>query len=92
MWLQFPCNQFGKEEPGTPQEIRKFVDGYGVKFPMMAKLEVNGDGADPLYKFLKKTTPDSDNVDIEWNFAKVRAATAVLVGKGARLDHCDVCS
>lgn len=67
----FPCNQFAGQEPGTDAEIASFCTlNYGVDFPMFGKIEVNGDGADPLYKWLKAATPGSDNRDIEWNFAK----------------------
>mmetsp|Transcript_25232 Transcript_25232/g.60714 ORF Transcript_25232/g.60714 Transcript_25232/m.60714 type:complete len:120 (-) Transcript_25232:764-1123(-) len=62
--LAFPSNQFGSQEPGTPAEIRKFVDGYSVEFPMMEKIDVNGPNTDPVYKFLK-----GDSGDIVWNFA-----------------------
>jgi glutathione peroxidase len=69
--LGFPCNQFMGQEPGTDEEIAAFCTlNYGVEFPMMGKVEVNGPGADPLYKWLKAETPGSDNRDIEWNFAK----------------------
>lgn len=69
--LGFPCNQFAGQEPGDDQEIAEFCTAnYGVKFPMFSKIEVNGDNADPLYKWLKLATPGSDGADIEWNFAK----------------------
>ena len=67
--LGFPCNQFGKQEPGTALEIKKFcTDNYSVTFPLHAKIEVNGDGAHPLYKKLKKESGGSDK--IRWNFNK----------------------
>ena len=67
--LGFPCNQFGKQEPGTALEIKKFcTDNYSVTFPLHAKIEVNGDGAHPLYKKLKKESGGSDK--ISWNFEK----------------------
>jgi len=66
--LAFPSNQFGGQEPGTPQEIRKFADGYGAKFPMFGKIDVNGANTHPLYKFLKSGTPFLS--DIKWNFGK----------------------
>ena len=67
--LGFPCNQFGKQEPGTALEIKKFcTDNYSVTFPLHAKIEVNGDGAHPLYKKLKKESGGSDK--IRWNFEK----------------------
>ncbi len=69
--LGFPCNQFGGQEPGSAEEIAEFCTlNFGVSFPMFAKVEVNGEGADPLYKWLKETTPGSDGADIEWNFTK----------------------
>lgn len=55
--LAFPCNQFGGQEPGTAAEIRKFVSGYGVKFPVFGKIDVNGPNTHPLYAFLKSGTP-----------------------------------
>jgi glutathione peroxidase len=66
--LAFPCNQFGAQEPGSPAEIRKFVDGYGVKFPMFGKIDVNGPNTHPLYVFLKSGT--TMLADIKWNFGK----------------------
>lgn len=64
--VAFPCNQFGQQEPGTPQEIKQFVQRYGVKFTMMDKIDVNGPSASKLYKYLKYKT----GVDmIQWNFA-----------------------
>ena len=69
--LGFPCNQFGEQEPGAAEEIATFCTlNYAVDFPMFRKIEVNGAGADPLYKWLKHDTPGSDDRDIEWNFAK----------------------
>src|SRR3546814_9990967 len=53
--LAFPCNQFGAQEPGDAAEIANFCSlTYAVSFPVMAKIEVNGDGADPIFKHLKK--------------------------------------
>lgn len=69
--LGFPCNQFGEQEAGSEAEIAEFCTlNYAVDFPMFGKIEVNGPGADPLYKWMKLETPGSDNRDIEWNFAK----------------------
>lgn len=69
--MGFPCNQFEGQEPGTAQEIADFCTGnFGVRFPMFGKIDVNGDGADPLYKWLKRDTPGSNDRDVEWNFAK----------------------
>jgi glutathione peroxidase len=69
--MGFPCNQFDGQEPGTAQEIADFCTGnFGVRFPMFGKIDVNGPDADPLYKWLKRETPDSNDRDVEWNFAK----------------------
>ena len=70
--LGFPCNQFGAQEPGTEKEIESFCDlNYGVKFPLFAKIDVNGDGAAPLYKYLKKEKPGLlGSEPIKWNFTK----------------------
>lgn len=70
--LAFPCNQFGAQEPGDENEIKTFCSlNYDVSFPMMAKIEVNGDGADPLYKHLKKEKPGLlGSQGIKWNFTK----------------------
>src|SRR5205809_4227461 len=52
--LAFPCDQFGHQEPGSDHDIKSFCDlNYGVEFPLFSKIEVNGDKAHPLYKFLK---------------------------------------
>jgi glutathione peroxidase len=68
--LGFPCNQFADQEPGTAEEIGVFCRrNYGVSFPMFAKIEVNGDDAHPLYKWLC-TEEDALGEDIEWNFTK----------------------
>jgi len=70
--LGFPCNQFGKQEPGTAKDIQEFcTKKYSVSFPMYAKIDVNGDEATPLYKFLtsKETNPDFAG-PIGWNFEK----------------------
>jgi glutathione peroxidase len=70
--LGFPCNQFGSQEPGTESEIGAFCEkNYGVSFPMFAKVDVNGNSAHPVYKFLKpraKGILGSEN--IKWNFTK----------------------
>jgi len=70
--LGAPCNQFGGQEPGTADEISTFCSTtYGVTFPMLDKLEVNGEGRHPLYSELT-LTPDADGEagDIQWNFEK----------------------
>jgi glutathione peroxidase len=70
--LGFPCNQFGGQEPGTPEEIREFVTSkYDIDFPMFAKIEVNGDDQADLYTQLKDQQPgDDESADIKWNFEK----------------------
>jgi glutathione peroxidase len=70
--LAFPCNQFGKQEPGDAEEIRNFCTGkYDVTFPIMDKIEVNGDGAHPLYEHLKSQAPGVLGTKaIKWNFTK----------------------
>ena len=70
--LGFPCNQFGKQEPGEPEEIAGFCDtNYGVGFPMFAKIEVNGPDAHPLFAHLKGEAPGLFGTrGIKWNFTK----------------------
>ena len=69
--LGFPCNQFMGQEPGTAEEIASFCSlTYDVSFPILAKIEVNGSGADPLYKYLKKEQPGMLGSAIKWNFTK----------------------
>jgi len=70
--LAFPCNQFGQQEPGAPEEIKQFCKvNYGVTFPLFEKIEVNGDGAAPLYKYLTSLqTRPSGPGKITWNFEK----------------------
>ena len=70
--LGFPCNQFGKQEPGDAEQIAKFCSlSYDVTFPMFAKIEVNGEKRHPLYEYLtsQASSPDGEG-DIQWNFAK----------------------
>jgi glutathione peroxidase len=80
----FPCNQFGEQEPGTPEEISTFCSTtYGVTFPMTAKIDVNGEGRDPVYDILTDT-PDAENKagDIQWNFEKfVVAPDGRVIGR-----------
>ena len=69
--LGFPCNQFGGQEPGTNDEIQQFcTTKFSVKFPMFAKIDVNGDNAHPLYKYLKSEQSGLITDDIKWNFTK----------------------
>lgn len=70
--LGFPCNQFGKQEPGNHQEIQEFCElNYGVSFQMFEKIDVNGKNASPLYEFLKKEARGIfGSESIKWNFTK----------------------
>ncbi len=70
--LGFPCNQFGGQEPGDARAIADFCSQkYDVTFPLFAKIEVNGDNAHPLYKFLKDEKPGLlGSKAIKWNFTK----------------------
>jgi glutathione peroxidase len=70
--LGFPCDQFGHQEPGDAEEIRNFCSTeYEVSFPIMAKIEVNGSGADPLYRWLKSQKSGFLGTSaIKWNFSK----------------------
>ena len=70
--LGFPCNQFGEQEPGSADEIGAFCQrNYGVSFPMFEKIDVNGDTAHPLYRWLKQTAPGVLGTErIKWNFTK----------------------
>ena len=79
--LGFPCNQFGGQDPGCPEQIQSFCQlNYGVTFPMMAKLCVNGDQADPLFRWLKAEAPGLlGSQAIKWNFTKF------LVGRDGRV-------
>ena len=75
--LGFPCNQFGSQDPGADSEIAEFCQmNYGVSFPMMSKIDVNGPTAHPLYKWLAAEAPGLlGSKAIKWNFTKF------LVGK-----------
>ena len=70
--LAFPCNQFAGQEPGSNAEILEFAtSNYDVNFPMFAKIEVNGEGAAPLYRRLKAEQPgEGESAEIAWNFEK----------------------
>lgn len=70
--LGFPCNQFGKQEPGNEEEIKNFCSlTYNVTFPMFKKIDVNGDETHPLYSFLKEELPGlMGSKAIKWNFTK----------------------
>ena len=79
--LGFPCNQFAGQDPGSNDDIARFCQrNYGVSFPMMAKIEVNGDGASPLYRWLAAEAPGLlGSKAIKWNFTKF------LVGKDGKV-------
>jgi len=79
--LGFPCNQFGSQDSGNNSEIASFCQlNYGVSFPMMAKVDVNGPAAHPLYKWLVKEAPGIlGTKSIKWNFTKF------LVGKDGQV-------
>lgn len=70
--LGFPCNQFGAQEPGSDAEIQKFCSlTYNVTFPVLAKVDVNGDNTSPVYEFLKANGPGLLGTEaIKWNFTK----------------------
>ncbi|WP_066256470.1 glutathione peroxidase [Hydrogenophaga flava] len=79
--LGFPCNQFGSQDPGSDSEIATFCQrNYGVSFPMMSKIDVNGAEAHPLYRWLTAEAPGLlGSKAIKWNFTKF------LVGRGGRV-------
>lgn len=79
--LGFPCNQFGAQDPGSDSEISAFCSlNYGVSFPMMAKADVNGPQALPLYKWLTAEAPGLlGSKAIKWNFTKF------LIGKDGQV-------
>ena len=70
--LGFPCNQFGAQEPGNEQEIATFCEtNYDVTFPMFSKVDVNGEGTAPVYRYLKSARPGLLGTEaIKWNFTK----------------------
>jgi len=70
--LAFPCNQFGRQEPGSADQIAEFCHvNFGLSFPLMGKVEVNGDGAPPLYQWMKCEAPGLFGTKaIKWNFTK----------------------
>ncbi len=74
--IGMPCNQFGQQEPGSAEQIREFCDtSYGVTFPMMAKIDVNGPDRHPLYAELTQhADADGEAGDVRWNFEKFLVA------------------
>ena len=79
--LGFPCNQFGAQDPGSNDEIAQFCQlNYGVSFPMMGKIDVNGPAADPLYQWVTAEAPGLlGSTAIKWNFTKF------LIGKNGHV-------
>lgn len=79
--IAFPCNQFGQQEPGSAEEIGEFCRvNFGLSFPLMAKVEVNGPDADPLWQWLKDSAPGIFGTKkIKWNFTKF------LIGRDGRV-------
>ncbi len=72
MVLAFPCHQFGGQEPGTNADIQAFcAQSYGITFPVLAKIDVKGRAADPLFRWLTETAPGwFGSREIKWNFTK----------------------
>jgi glutathione peroxidase len=69
--LGFPCDQFAHQEPGSDDEIAAFCQrNFGVSFPLMAKVEVNGAGTHPVFEFLKARAPGAIGKTVKWNFTK----------------------
>ena len=69
--IGFPCDQFAHQEPADDAEIAGFCKlNYGVTFPLMSKIEVNGEGAHPLYRFLRKRARGLFGDSVKWNFTK----------------------
>ena len=70
--LAFPCNQFGSQEKGSEQDIKEFcTNNYNVTFPIFSKVEINGDQAEPLFKFLKREIKGFLGTEsVKWNFSK----------------------
>lgn len=69
--LGFPCDQFAHQEPGDDAQIAQFCEiNFGVTFPLMKKIDVNGDNADPVFKFLKSKTRGLLGSSVKWNFTK----------------------
>lgn len=79
--IGFPCNQFGAQEPGSDSEIQQFCSmNYGVSFPVMAKVDVNGSNTAPVYEFLKSNAPGLLGTEmVKWNFTKF------LIGKDGQV-------
>jgi glutathione peroxidase len=69
--LAFPCNQFGRQEQGSDEEIQVFCQvNFGVRFPIFKKIDVNGPNAHPVFQYLKSSAPGILGKSIKWNFTK----------------------
>jgi len=68
--LAFPCNQFGKQEPGTNEEIKAFAASKGATFKIFDKIDVNGKNAHPLFFFLRRELKGTLGSSVKWNFTK----------------------
>lgn len=68
--LAFPCNQFGKQEPGTNEEVKAFAKAHGAEYDLFAKIDVNSETAHPLFKYLKSKQKGLLGNKIKWNFSK----------------------
>lgn len=81
--LGFPCDQFGQQEPGSEDEIKEFCTArFAISFPLFAKIDVNGESAHPLFKYLKSHSPGFLGTEaIKWNFTKF------LVDKSGKVVH-----
>ncbi|KAF2643850.1 glutathione peroxidase 1 [Massarina eburnea CBS 473.64] len=78
--LGFPCNQFGGQDPGTDDEIQNFCQvNYGVSFPVLGKIDVNGENADPAFEWLKNQKSSLGLKRVKWNFEKF------LVGRDGKV-------
>ena len=81
--LGFPCDQFAHQEPGDDAQIAQFCEiNFGVTFPLMKKIDVNGDNADPVFKFLKSKTRGLLGSSVKWNFTKF-----LISRDGARIER-----
>lgn len=91
--LGFPCNQFMGQEPGTEAEIKDFCTiQFGIDFPLFSKIDVNGEGRDPLYAWLCDSTVGPEEAgDVKWNFEKflVGKDGAVLARYAPQVEPCD---
>ncbi|KAF4164560.1 hypothetical protein CNMCM6936_008979 [Aspergillus lentulus] len=86
--LGFPCNQFGSQDPGSNDEIQSFCQvNYGVTFPVLGKLDVNGDNAAPVWTWMKETMPGLMGLKrVKWNFEKfLVSADGKVVGRWASI-------